>query len=136
MRNPLWRLKTLPWLTLLQNALLTVLLATLLDMGLWLLSEVRVQNVGLVIPTGIGLTLLRIVIAGGIGALSVIFMERFFRQVFLDVATLWALVGCLILMLIVKTLMPIPSFLVGLSRFQIAGLMLGLFAQGRSYWRR
>lgn len=140
MRNPLWRLKTLPWVPLLQNALLTVLLATLLDFGLLLILTILfstgVQNIGLVIPTGIGFTLLLIAIAGGVGALSVILIERLFRHVLLDVATLWALVGCLILVLFVKTLTPIPSLFLGLSRFQITGLVLGLFAQSRSYWRR
>ena len=137
MRDPLWRLKTLPWITLLQNALLTVLLATLLDIALLGLLSVWPQGTALVmIDSGVGLTLLLLLTAGGVGVLAVILMERFFRHVRLDAATLWALVGCLIVVLFIKSQTPIPFLLVGLSRLQLMGVILGLFAQGRAYWRR
>ncbi|MEM8603656.1 MAG: peptide chain release factor 1 [Cyanobacteria bacterium P01_F01_bin.86] len=137
MRNPLWRLKTLPWGILLQNALLTVLLASLLDILLLLLiSGLARLGITQVLPGGIGLTLLLLIAAGGVGALAVILMERFFRQVRLDVATLWALIGCLILALILKNVLRVPTLLVGLSQLQVMGLVVGLFAQSRSYWRR
>lgn len=140
MRNPLWRLKTLPWITLLQNAFLTVLVATLLDIALLVfLSFIGsgFQSDGFrLLGGGVGGTLLVILVAGGVGALAVVLMERFFRQVILDTATLWALVGCLALILFLKSRIPvIPGFLVGFSQMQIVGVVLGLFAQGRTYWR-
>ena len=76
MRNPLWRLKTLPWGILLQNALLTVLLASLLDILLLLLLRGMARlGITQVLPGGIGLTLLLLIAAGGVGALAVILME-------------------------------------------------------------
>jgi len=139
MRDPLWRVKTLPWIPLIQNALLTVLLATVLDVALlfWVagLSNVWPQGTSAALQGGLVGLLLQFMVAWGIGVLAVILMERVFRQVRLDAATLWALVGCLVLVLFVKSLLPIPAFLVGLSYLQFVGLMLGLFSQGRSHWR-
>lgn len=141
MRDPLWRLKTLPWITLLQNALLTVLVATLLDIALLAILTALLnsspQAGGLaLLGGGVGFMLLLLVAASGVGALSVILMERVFPQVLPDAATLWALVGCLALVLFLHNVLPIPAILVGFSRFQMVGLMMGLFAQGRPYWRR
>ena len=106
MRDPLWRVKTLPWIPLIQNALLTVLLATVLDVALlfWVagLSNVWPQGTSAALQGGLVGLLLQFMVAGGIGVLAVILMERVFRQVRLDAATLWALVGCLVLVLFVK----------------------------------
>jgi hypothetical protein len=139
MRNPLWRLKSLPWIPLLQNAGLTVLLATVLDVALWFilgaLFRVWPEGTSLVLQGGIVQLLLVFAAAGGVGALAVILMERVFRQVILDAAVLWALVGCLVLVLFIKGLLPIPSLLVGLSHVQFVGMLLGLFSQGRRHWR-
>lgn len=139
MRDPLWRVKSLPWMLLIQNALLTVLLATGLDIALLFLvaglSNAWPEGISAILQGGITGLLLELMVAGGVGALAVILMERIFRYVTLDAATLWALVGCLALVLLVKGLLPIPEFLVGLSYIQFVGMMLGLFSQGRSHWR-
>lgn len=139
MRNPLWRLKTLPWIPLFQNALITVLLATVLDIALIFVVQtlfaVWPQGTSLVLSGGIVRLLLSFAAAGGIGALAIIMMERIFRHVLLDTAVLWALVGCMALVLWLKSLLPIPSLLVGISYVQFVGMMMGLFSQGRRYWR-
>ncbi|HEY9886963.1 MAG TPA: hypothetical protein V6D02_01080 [Candidatus Obscuribacterales bacterium] len=139
MRNPLWRLKSLPWIPLLQNALLTVILATVLDVAaigaLAGLARVWPQGSRLLVPGGIALLLLQLLVAGGVGAIAIALMERAFRQVRLDTATLWALVGCLALVLWVKGILPIPALLVGLSYPQFVAMMLGLFSRSRRYWR-
>lgn len=139
MRDPLWRVKTLPWIPLIQNALLTVLLATGLDIALLFLvaglANVWPQGTSAALQGGLVGLLLQFAVAGGVGALAVILMERLFRDVRLDAATLWALVGCLALVLWVKGWLPIPAFLVGLSYMQFVGMMLGLFSQGRTHWR-
>ncbi|NER78931.1 MAG: peptide chain release factor 1 [Leptolyngbya sp. SIO1D8] len=140
MRNPLWRLKTLPWVSLLQNALLTVAIATLLDVALLLFLGLLInfgfQEIGLVIlGGGFGFMLLLLAAAGSVGALSIILMERFFRNVILDAAALWALVVCLAGILYLKGLTQIPELLVGLSQLQFIGMLVGLSAQGRRYWR-
>jgi hypothetical protein len=139
MRDPLWRLKTLPWIPLIQNALLTVLLATVLDIALlFLLAGLfRFWPDGslLVLQGGIVQLLLQFMVAGGIGALAVVLLERVFRGVIPNTAVLWALIGCLALTLYLKSFLPIPTLLVGFSYVQFVGLILGLFSRGRRYWR-
>jgi len=139
MRDPLRRLKTLPWVTLIQTALLTVLLATLLDLallfGLQNLAQIWPQASGAILGGGLGALLLQLLVAGGVGALAVILLERVFRDVIPGVSTLWALVLCLAVALYIKTLLPVPMFLVGFSYLQFVGMVFGLFSQGRGYWR-
>jgi hypothetical protein len=139
MRGPLQRLATLPWLTLWQNALLTVVIAIALDILLLLAS----YNLWLAIPGsgrflssgGLFRLLLSLLAAAGIGALAVMLMERFFSHTRLDSGTLWALVGCLALLLYGYSLLPLPRLLVGFSYPQFVGLLLGLFSKGRRHWR-
>ncbi|MGD1860564.1 MAG: hypothetical protein ACFB0E_11410 [Leptolyngbyaceae cyanobacterium] len=139
MRDPLWRIKSLPWIPLFQNALLTVLIATVLDIvllfALTALLAIWPEGASAIVQGGVVGLLLALLAAGGVGALAVILMERVFRHIILDGATLWALVGCLAVVLFVKSWLPIPALFVGISYMQFVGMMLGLFSQGRSYWR-
>lgn len=145
MRNPLWRLKTLPWLVLLQNAALTVVIATVLDILLVVaLSSLPLNGAGrALIPLLNLLAVVLPILAGiGMGALAVLLMERFFRQVFLDTGILWALAPCLALMLILKelifrvpALLQVPALAVALSYPTFVGIVLGIFVKGKRYWR-
>jgi hypothetical protein len=139
MRDPLWQLKRLPWVPLLQNALLTVIVATLLDVGLVLILFLTFRafpsGANVFLQGGLVQLLLRFLAAAGMGALAVLLMERRFRGVRLDAGVLWALVGCLAGVLLVKTWLPLPTLLIGLSYEQLVGLVLGLFSQGRRHWR-
>ncbi|MGD1908500.1 MAG: hypothetical protein ACFB0C_21300 [Leptolyngbyaceae cyanobacterium] len=139
MRNPFWQLKTIPWLILLQCAGLTIAIATLLDILLLLLlvqlAQIWPASGGVIAGGAFTALLLTLLIAGGIGALAVILMEKVFRSVFLNRGTLWALVVCLALVLWIKGFFPIPTAFVSLSQLQFVGMMLGLFSKGRSYWR-
>ncbi|MDX2096309.1 MAG: hypothetical protein SFW36_00915 [Leptolyngbyaceae cyanobacterium bins.59] len=81
-----------------------------------------------------------IVIGLGVGALAVWIAERFFRQLYLNLSTLWALYGSLVLLFLIKTvfLMIFPAFLPVLADFNgstLTGLVLGIFWKGRSHYR-
>lgn len=133
MRDPLWRLKTLPWLVLLQAAALTVVAASLLD----LLLAIALLNLPQP-PTflnGISGLLLVLLAAGGIGVLAVTVMETIFARVLLNQGVLWALLVCMALFLWLRQWVPVPAVLVGLSYYQFVGMMVGLFSKGRRYWR-
>lgn len=133
MRDPLWRLKTLPWLVLLQAAALTVVVASLLD----LLLAIALLNLPQP-PTflnGISGLLLVLLAAGGIGVLAVTVMETIFARVLLNQGVLWALLVCMALFLWLRQWVPVPAVLVGLSYYQFVGMMVGLFSKGRRYWR-
>lgn len=138
MRDPWRQLKTLPWLVLLQNAALAVAIAAGLDLLLVQLF-LRLPSRALE-SSAFLLNLLFIVLpflaAMGLGALSVVLMERWFQSVYLNTATLWALVPCLALMLFIKGLLPIvPALLIGLSYTHVVGMVLGIFFRGKRYWR-
>lgn len=134
MRDPLWRLKRLPWSILLQDASFTVLIATALDNLLIVLLTLSGGFAIATLPL-IGM-LLPFAAAVGIGALAVVIMERFYRNILLDTAVLWALVPCIALVLLLKDLIPqIPAFLVSLSYTQLIGIILGIFFKGKRHWR-
>lgn len=139
MRDPLWRLKTLPWVTLLQNAALSVLIATAGDLilvQLFLRLPAGIADGGLSALLGLLLLLLPFLAAVGLGALSVLLMEWLFRAVYLDTSTLWALVPCLALMLFLKGLVPaLPTLMISFSYSQLVGVVLGIFFKGKRYWR-
>ncbi|ASC69261.1 hypothetical protein XM38_001880 [Halomicronema hongdechloris C2206] len=141
MRDPLWRLKSIPWVILLQNALLTVIIATGLDL-LLLQGLLGLSRTGLLAGSGrlfplaglLGL-ILTVLVGAGIGALAVILLDRFFTQILPDAATLWALVACLVLMLWLKSIIPLSTFLVRFSYPLFVGLLLGVFVKGKRHWR-
>lgn len=138
MFNPIRRLKFLPWTALLQVALVAVAIVVAFDL--------LIAQIFTAVPVALNLLvkllnsplsmLLYLAVAIGIGALSVAILERWFRQVILNNSSLWALVPCLTLWLLLKSLMPIPTVLVpDVDLFQIMGLILGVFWKGRPYSR-
>jgi hypothetical protein len=74
-------------------------------------------------------------IAYGVGALALLLLERLHAHVRPDAGILWALIGCLLLLVWIKSLLPLPS-LVGLNQLVLIGIMMGVFTTGRRYWRR
>lgn len=90
----------------------------------------------LVFSNGFLVLVISLAVPFGVGALGLFFTRHFFRQVLLGTNTIWALVGCLLVALIVKNLLqPIPAmFLSGFS-FQTAMMVaVGCFTAGKRYW--
>lgn len=138
MNDPLRRLKFLPWIPLLQISLIAVLIAITLD--------VLLTRTAVAVPVILNLlskllsspisVLIRLAVPVGIGALVVAILERWFRQVIITNATLWALVPCVALWLFLKSLVPIPTALVpDIGIVSLVGAVLGIFWKGRPYWR-
>ncbi len=136
MQNPFRSFKYLPWAGLFQSAGLTVLVATAIDI-LLLLAIVEVPAIARALSTvSILLFILPLAAAFGIGALSIFFTAGFFHQVILRADTIWALTGCLLLLLLIKSWLPIPAlFISGFSYPSLIGVVVGAFTQGRRYWR-
>ena len=137
MRNPFWRLKTLPWGILLLAAGLIVAIATVLDILFALGFSWLVGNVGRQLMPFFELLFLALPLAAGfgLGALAIVVMERSFRQVYLYTGVLWALVGCIALVLWVKSWLPIPALLITIGYPQLVGTLLGIFVTGKRHWR-
>jgi hypothetical protein len=132
------RLKYIPWRSLLQVSGLTIAIALAVEILITLISAqsaaIRRSLLALYSPP-LGI-LVSLAIAFGVGVLAVYLLERFFyRQVVLNTGSLWALVPCIALFLLVKSLLPLPIALISLGYEQIVGIVVGIFWKGRSYWR-
>ena len=130
------RLKRLPWQSLFLVATAATAIATLTEQVLfWAFQEVAIvtQLLSIVLFPPLG-TLIPVAVPMGLGVLTVYLLERWQTQVFVNTASLWALVPCLLLSLWLKSLL-VPYFLLGLSRTALIGIVLGVFWKGRSYWR-
>lgn len=137
MFDPLRRLKYLPWVPLLQVALITVLIAIAADL---LLTQALRVPVILTLLTQLFNSPLAILLylgaAFALGALAIVILERWFRQVIINSSSLWALVGCLAVWLLLRSWLPIPPILSpGFSLESIVCVALGVFLKGKSYWR-
>jgi hypothetical protein len=71
----------------------------------------------------------------GVGVIAVYILERFYKQVIINSAILWALVLCLALLFLLKSLIPLTPILIRLDQTQLIGIILGVFWKGRPYWR-
>ena len=138
MNDPLRRLKFLPWISLLQISLITVLVAIAFDVLLVQIATavpVILNLLTKLLNSPIGV-LIRLAVPVGIGALAVAILERWFRQVMIINSTLWALVPCVALWLLLKSFVQMPSALFpDLDILSLVGVVVGVFWKGRPYWR-
>ena len=137
MTDPLRSLKYIPWRSLLQISSLTIVIVIFLELLLSLGSR-QFYVIGSILRTlsapPLGL-IMTFATAVGVGALAVYLLERFDRQVFINTARLWALVPCLVLVIFLKSQLPVPPLLVQLNYVQLIGIIVGVFWKGRPYWR-
>jgi hypothetical protein len=135
--NFLRRLKLLPWREMLQIAALVNCIVVGLELFLvwgWIQSEVFGKIFTLLFGSPLGI-LIPFAIAVGMGALAVYFLEYWQQQFLLNRTTLWVLVLCLFLGLVLKSFLPIPPLLASLSQDALIGVTVGVFWKGRPYWR-
>jgi hypothetical protein len=136
MNNPWWHLKHLPWRSLIQATLSTVLLVLVLEIGfVWAADYVPgVRNLlGILFSAGLG-NLTQIGIAIGVGAIAVVCLE-YFNRPGINTRSLWGLVLCLAIAFLLRKLIPPPPWLVDLDYLPLVGMVLGVFWQGGHYWR-
>lgn len=140
MASPFRSLKYLPWADLAKSAVVTIVIAAAIDYlllrGLITLSRLEIAAS---VPSGflfLITAILPLVVYFGLGALGVFVTSRLFHQVILTANTMWALVACLLLVLFIRSLLPIPGlFLGGVSYLVVMGIAIGTFVYGRRYWR-
>jgi len=135
--NFLRRLKLLPWREMLQIAALVNCIVVGLELFLvwgWIQSEVFGKIFTLLFGSPLGI-LIPFAIAVGMGALAVYFLEYWQQQFLLNRTTLWVLVLCVLLGLVLKSFLPIPPLLASLSEEAVIGVTVGVFWKGRPYWR-
>jgi hypothetical protein len=135
--NFLRRLKLLPWREMLQISALVNCIVVGLELFLaWGLiqSEVFVKVFKLLFASSLGI-LIPFAIAVGMGALAVYFLEYWQQQFLLNRVSLWVLILCVLLGLVLKLFLPIPAYLASLSETSLIGITVGVFWKGRPYWR-
>ncbi|MEG4205803.1 peptide chain release factor 1 [Microcoleus sp. Pol7_A1] len=137
MSNFLRRLKLLPWREMLQIAALVNSIVIGLELFLaWGFTQSRPIRNGVTLLYGSSLgILIPFAAAVGMGALAVYFLEYWQQQFLLNRISLWVLVLCLLLGLVLKSFLPIPASLASLSETALIGIAVGVFWKGRPYWR-
>lgn len=133
----MYRLRFLPWRSLLEVSGITVAIAIALEViiGLGIAQSAPIrQIIGFLVAPPLGLLII-LMAAIGFGVLAVYILERFYPQVLINSNSLWALVPCLALVLALKILLPLPFVLIRFSYTTLVALIVGVFWKGRPYWR-
>ncbi|HAT12847.1 MAG: peptide chain release factor 1 [Microcoleus sp.] len=137
MSNFLRRFKLLPWREMLQISALVNSIVVGLELFLawgFIQSQLFRNVLKLLFGSSLGM-LIPFAIAVGMGALAVYFLEYWQQQFLLNRISLWFLVFCILLGLLLKSFLPIPPFLASLSETALIGVAVGVFWKGRPYWR-
>lgn len=137
MSNPLRGLKFLPWLTLFQVAALATGLAFVVEILLIVGTQFPAINqlLELLFQPPLALFVL-LAAAVGLGALSMLILERFYQRVAINTSVLWALILCVMVMLMARSLLQLPVLFLAPDYTTLMGVLLGVFWQGKAYWRR
>jgi hypothetical protein len=139
MANPLHRLKFLPWRSLFLLSSLVTLVVIAIDLSLIVsydLSPALARVLSLMYGGSLGI-LVQFASVVGVGALAVYLLEKFFSNVAVSTAVLWALVFCLAVCLVLRSFLPVPARVVNLynNETQLIAIVIGIFWKGRPYWR-
>lgn len=136
--NNIWQhLKKLPWPELFLVsfiATLTVLASEVLLILSYTYFLVIIKPLNMLLLSPIFGLLIPIVVGVGMGALAVYLLEWWQKKWLLNNSSLWALVLCLFIGLLLKSLFPLPSILVAASKASLISLAIGVFWKGRPYW--
>lgn len=138
MRKPFDRLKLLPWRSLFQAAVITILLLELpIDGLLQLAIRYREQSLILAnLASTLTSPLVALVLGLGLpvalGAFAVYVLERIDRFS-ISTGSLWGLVLCVLLVLLLEQwlLFGAPGF----TMTELALIAVGVFWKGRPYWQ-
>ncbi|MBD1998294.1 peptide chain release factor 1 [Leptolyngbya sp. FACHB-541] len=136
MSNPLRRLKFLPWLPLFQVAALATGLAFVVEILLIAGTQFSpiAETLEILFQPPLALFVL-LAAAVGLGALAALILERFHQRVVINTSVLWALILCVMVMLMARSLLQLPVLFLAPDYMTLMGVLLGVFWQGKAYWR-
>ena len=131
------RLKNLPWSALLQSVAFTYLIVAIAEiLMIWgvtqsialrkMIKILYAPPLDLLILFGVGVA---------VGVLAIYLIEIRPSKVILNTTCLWVLFLCLFVALFIYKSILTPVILLSTSQITIIGILIGLFAQGRPYWR-
>ncbi len=141
MFDPWQSFKSLPWIPLISTAVVTVTLGKIFDLVFISTYSYVPQSqswIDLIFSPPWGLILI-ILLSIGLGAVSVWLLETFFSPGAIYASTLWGLVLCLLVLMIIVSLISdfanVPSSLLGINQNILVGMVVGVFWKGKKYWR-
>lgn len=141
MSDPWRAFKSLPWRSLIPAGLSVAVLANVFDTGLYYIatnSEAVGNSLVILLQPPLGL-IVRLGICTGLGILAVLFLETFFDPGPIYGPTLWGLLLCVLVSFMVLGLLGgllgLRPVFFSLNELLLAGLAIGIFWQGRRYWR-
>lgn len=135
--QPVNSFKLLPWQTLIRTSVITLGLVMGVDYGLTrFLPSASQTAIEVMFASPLG-GLYSAVVDGGIGILGVVVLEKLMKsRPVINVSTLWALILCLLLALVLRSWISLPGvFLSQLHQISLVGVLLGVFGKGQRYWR-
>lgn len=141
MSDPWQQFKALPWRSLVPTGLLVAVIAVLFDTGLYYIAGtvVAVREVLIILLQPPLDLLVRLGLSIGLGMVAVVCLEVWFNPAPIYSGTLWALFLCV---LVASVLLNFFSSTLGLrpvffplTEVFLIGTAVGIFWQGRRYWR-
>jgi hypothetical protein len=144
MPNPLRSWNQIPWRSLFQSAALAIFLVKLADVSLGFADRLStnlplLSKLFRLISSGSWGMISVVVASFGLGILALVFLETYFRSGPIYSSTLWGLVLCLMLVLVIMDLLfsrlPPGLLRIGLSYETLIGMVVGVSWRGRRYWR-
>ncbi|WP_448525522.1 hypothetical protein [Parathermosynechococcus lividus] len=141
MSDPWHQFKALPWRSLIPTGLLVALIAALFDTGLYYIGSASLfMREVLIILLQPPLSLLvQLGMSIALGMLAVLCLEIWFNPAPIYGGTLWGLFLCLLLASLgfsfFSSLLGLRSVFFPITEVFLIGTAMGIFWQGRRYWR-
>lgn len=131
------RLKYLPWRSLFLTAAVTIFCTIALSyaVGFSTMNSKIVSQILATLYTPPWRTITDFAVSTGVGAIAVYFLETLFPRTSINTNVLWTLILCLMVVLVVKSFLPLPEGLIAPSQISLLGIVLGVFlVGGKRYW--
>jgi hypothetical protein len=132
------RLQYLPWRSLFLTAAVTIFCVTVLSyaVGFSSLGSPIASQILATLYTPPWSIITNLAVSAAVGTVSVYFLETLFPQIAINTNILWTLILCLMVMLILKSFLPVPEGLISANEISLVGIILGVFlVGGKRYWR-
>jgi len=139
--DPWQQFKALPWRSLLPTGVLVALIAVLFDTGLYYIgsASVPVRELLIILLQPPLSLLVQLGMSIALGMLAVLCLEVWFNPAPIYGGTLWGLFLCLLLASVgfsfFSPLLDLRAVLFPLNEVFLIGTAVGIFWQGRRYWR-
>jgi hypothetical protein len=132
------RLQYFPWRSLFLTAAVTLFCATVLSYALAFssMNSPIASQILATLYTPPWRTFTDLAVAVGVGTVAVYFLETLFPQTSINQNVLWTLILCFMVLLIIKSFLPLPDGLISANEISLIGIILGVFlVGGKRYWR-